>query len=226
MSHNSEVDIDYESLPIGAGQYRGFFLPLSVSSYLLGSWCWWWRGLGRMLLGVVLARSRIRKKRPRNSSPGGRWASCSGLAILDLDLHLDLPQFDIHLAIILSSILRASKHVHAGIGLPQPKHNQRRKTDQAPITISSALSFIRFDARTYKMRDERRTPVLTGLKKDLTARAGRRKVDMACVTFHGPCTSCKSRTRDGSRTFEPREQVDPVDQEVRKIRYQPRGSSD
>lgn len=46
MSHNSEVDIDYESLPIGAGQCRLFFPLLSVRGSL------WWALLVRERTGT------------------------------------------------------------------------------------------------------------------------------------------------------------------------------
>lgn len=42
MSHNSEVDIDYESLPIGAGKYTARFLSRSylVSPRVVFGWGW------------------------------------------------------------------------------------------------------------------------------------------------------------------------------------------
>jgi hypothetical protein len=45
MSHNSEVDIDYESLPIGAGQYFLLSFLLSMFPFLLPvlSPPWIWR---------------------------------------------------------------------------------------------------------------------------------------------------------------------------------------
>jgi hypothetical protein len=94
-----------------------------------------------------------------------------------------------------------------------PQNLQARTRGHTTFTIHSSRSCnsdqasaihlpVFLDGRTYKMRDERRTPVLTGSKKDLTGRARRVEVDMACVTFHEPCTSCKSRTQYGSRSLE------------------------
>jgi hypothetical protein len=104
MSHNSEVDIDYESLPIGAGQYLLFFLPLSVQVVCLvcgagggEDWdgclrVWSWRE-------AESGRTEV----PHTSPSGGPWASYSGArpAILDLDLHLDLLQPETYIAIII-----------------------------------------------------------------------------------------------------------------------------
>lgn len=141
---------------------------------LFGGRCWYGRGLGRVSPGVVLARSRIRKKRPRNSSPGGRWASCSGLAILDLDLHLDPPQFDIHLAIILSSILTTSKHVHPG---PHTRTDLAMSTELRQLSRYLYHSSVLTVART-RWGEERKYPCQQDRRKILRVERGEDEVDV------------------------------------------------
>lgn len=159
MSHNSEVDIDYESLPIGAGQYLLFFplLSVQVSS--------WWvllvnvpvlEACGSGWVQSWRRRESGRTEVPHTSPSGGPWASYSGArpAILDLDLHLDLPQFDIHLAIILSSILSTSKHVHPG---PHTRTDLAMSTELRQLSRHLYHSSVLTVART-RWGEERKHP--------------------------------------------------------------------
>jgi hypothetical protein len=147
MSHNSEVDIDYESLPIGAGQYLVFILLLSfrISSWwvllvLEGGGCprvWSWREAESSRNEVILLRQ----------------ADCWHPA-----LNLDL-QFWIWIWIWIwiftttptSTIITYLQSLQArtrGKSTSTTHSDPPCNLAQAPMTVSSSLLFIRLHART------------------------------------------------------------------------------
>lgn len=141
-----------------------------------------------MLLGVVLEKARIRKKRPRNSSPGGLWASYSGPRPGILDLDLDLRR-RICVAIISSSILRASQHDTRELDFHHPFGpilQFQPSFSKLPRYLHGSFALTLARTKRAEPEDEREHPCRQDRRKVLRVqRAGRGRRDIPSVKSRG-----------------------------------------